>query len=58
MQDQTRVSCLGRWILYHGATREVSMVFNNSFTEIYFLIFIYLVVLGLSCSILDLQLSQ
>ena len=35
IRDQTCVSCIGRWILYHCATREAltqrSLVFSKSF---------------------------
>ena len=26
IRDQTHVSCIGRWILYHGATREAPRI--------------------------------
>ena len=43
---RTRVPCIGRWILNHCTTRGAS---------IFFLIFIYLAALGLSCGMWDLR---
>ena len=39
--DQTHVSCIGRWILYHWATREAPYICTYIFVFIFFSILVY-----------------
>ena len=32
-RDQNRVSCIGRWILYHWATREAQVLFKYAYSS-------------------------
>ena len=57
-RDQTRVPCIGRWILNHCATREVPippLIFNDSVKDSKNLKGLYLVLLGLQLSCLNLS---